>query len=172
MRGLGYGLKKDYRSAITAFHKALDIARTLPDESKAIATILNDLGDAERHSGDLDAAERDTAEALQIARACQYTEGIAYSTGGLAELALDRQQWEQAETLAGEALSLSENELHRDVLIARSCYCLAAALLRQGKRADALPHAQRAVDIFTRLRSPKFAEARMILEECESLSPT
>ena len=60
------------------------------------------------HSGDLAAAERDYREALRIARAVGYPEGVATYTGNLAALALDRKDWPGAETLAREALTLSE----------------------------------------------------------------
>ena len=42
------------------------------------------------------------------------------------------------------------------------------ALIRQGKKTEALPYAQLAVDIFTRLRSPSLDAARHILAECQS----
>jgi len=39
--------------------------------------------------------------------------------------------------------------------------------MRQGKAADALPYARRAVEIYTRLGSPNLADAQAILRECE-----
>jgi hypothetical protein len=40
--------------------------------------------------------------------------------------------------------------------------------VRQGKAAEALPHARKAVAIHTRLGSPTLAEAQAILTECEA----
>jgi hypothetical protein len=103
-----------------------------------------------------------------VARAVGYPEGVAHVTGNLAALALDREDWPGAETLAREALALSE-ELGRQELIAADCRRLAKALVRQGKPpAEALPHARRAVDIYNRLGSPNLEVARATLRECES----
>ncbi len=53
-------------------------------------------------------------------------------------------------------------------MIAEDCHLLAEALVQQGRPAEALPYAQRAVDIYTRLASPHVEDARGILRECES----
>lgn len=103
---------------------------------------------------------------LRIAHAACYAEGVAYITGNLAELALDREDWPGAEILARKALTLAE-KVGRQELIALDCQYLAKALVRQGKAAEALSCAQRAVDIFTRLGSPNLKYARAILAECE-----
>jgi len=92
---------------------------------------------------------------------------VATYTGNLAELALAREDWPAAETLAREALPLSE-KVGREELIAEDCRYLAKALVRRGKAADALPHARRAVDIYTKLGSPDLAKAQATLRECEA----
>ena len=101
-----------------------------------------------------------------MARAVDCAEGVAMCIGNLANLALDRKDWLAAETLAHEALALSE-EVQRQELIALDRHRLAKALVRQGKAAEALPHAKCAVDIFTRLGSPHLEKARATLRECE-----
>ena len=166
LRGIGHQLKSDYPASIAAYHEALDLHRSLATESEYVALCLNDLATAEKASGDLAAAEGHFREALRLARADGYPEGVATYTGNLAELALDRKDWPAAETLAREALPLSE-AIHRQELIAFNCYVLANASVRQGKAAEALPHARRAVEIYTRLGSPDLELARAILRECE-----
>jgi hypothetical protein len=52
-----------------------------------VAIGLNDLAEVERLSGDLAAAERDYREALRVARAVGYAEGVADITGNLAGMA-------------------------------------------------------------------------------------
>lgn len=165
LRGLGHRLKGDYRAAIAAFREGLELDRSVSPQSMNVAIYLNALADAERDSGDFAGAERDCREALHMARTVIYPEGVATYTGNLAELALLRRDWFGAEALAHEALILSE-ELHRQELIAIDCRRLAAALVHEGKPAEALPYARRAVDIFTKLCSPCLEGARTLLDRC------
>ena len=166
LRGFGHHLKKNYPAAIAAYRESLDLLRTLAAESMDVSNCLGDLAGAESGSGDLAAAEGYLREALRVARTVGNAEGVANFTGNLAELALDRKDWTVGETMAREALSLSE-AIHRQELIAADNRRLAKALTRQGKAVEALPHARRAVEIYTRLGSPDLAFAQAILAECE-----
>ena len=166
LRGIGHQLKGDYPAAITVYREALELRRSRAAESEDMAIGLNDLANAECLSGDLAAAEGHYREALRVARAVGHAEGVATYTGNLADLALAREDWPAAETLAREALPLSE-AVHRQQLIARNNRRLARALMRQGKAAEALPHARCAVEIYTHLGSPDLAEAQATLAECE-----
>jgi len=167
LRGIGHELKKDYPAAIAAYREALEIRRALSPESIDVAIALNDLAGVEKANKDYAAAERDYREALRIAKKVNYQEGVANFTGNLAALALDREQWAEAESLAREALALAE-QVGRQELIAWDCQCIAKALLRQNK---ALPEARalarRAVEIYTRLRSPWLQSAQATLAEIE-----
>jgi hypothetical protein len=117
-------------------------------------------------SGDLAGAERDCHEALHIAQKVGDQEGVASYTGNLAELALDREDWVEAETLARTALRRAE-AIGRQELIALNCGTIAQALARQGNVQAGVPFARRAVDILTRLGSPRLARAQKVLAECE-----
>jgi len=161
-------LKADYPAAIAAYREALNLRRTLCAESADIAILLNALANAEEASNHFTAAERDYGDALRVARAFGHAEMMVGMAGNLAALALDREDWPQAETLARDALSMCE-KVGRQQLIASNCQRLAKALVRQGKPAEALPHARRAVDMFTRLGLPDyFEESRETLAECGS----
>jgi tetratricopeptide (TPR) repeat protein len=166
LRGVGYELKEDYPAAIIAYREALDFRRGLSAESVDVATGLNDIATIEVRFGDFAAAERDFREGLRIAHAVNSAPAAATLTGNLAGLALVRRNWRGAETLAREALSLSE-KVGRQELIAEDYNRLAQALVRQGKAAEALPHARRAVEIYTKLGSPDVAAAQATLRECE-----
>jgi len=166
LRGGGHNLQKQYLAAITAYREAVEILR-ISDRKEEFALTLNDLADAERLSGDLDAAERDYHEALQIIRTIDSREGEGYIIGNLAVIALERKDWSGAEGLAREALSLSE-KIGRQELIGLNCDRLANAVLRQGKKPEALRYAEQAVEIFRRLGSPNLASVRKTLAECES----
>ncbi len=165
LHGLGHQLAKDYPAATIAFREALDLWRGLSPKSKMVATGLNSLASVLRSSGRPDDAESHYREALGIAKAVRDPEGVATYTGNLGELALDREQWPEAEFLAREALKLAEN-VGRKELIASDCWRLAKALARQGRGGEGRYHAERAVAIFTELRSPDLAEAQAALDEC------
>ena len=82
-------------------------------------------------------------------------------------MALDRKDWSGAETLARDALPLSQGIGKLDY-IAHSSHSLAYALVRQGKKADALPHAKHAVEIYDQLgMRVDVARARETLAKCE-----
>jgi tetratricopeptide (TPR) repeat protein len=167
LRGLGHHLKADYPEAITAFREGLDLYRTVLADGLEVAIAFNDLANAEKGSGDSTKAEADYREALRIALAVGYTEGVATYTGNLATLALDMEDWQKAETLSREALPVSE-KVGRLELIAINCECLAEALLGQGRGKEGHAYAQRAVDIYRRLGSPRFDPALKTLSECKT----
>jgi len=165
LRGIGQDLKADHVAAIASFREALQLFSSLSPTSQEVCSVLNSLACTEHMSGDLAAAERDYREALRLANALGSGEERASCTCNLALLALDREDWPQAEALARDAVPLSE-KVGRYELIADSCRHLAWALLRQGKPAEALPYAQRAVEIYSRLGSTNLDSARAALKEC------
>ncbi|MBN8656329.1 MAG: ATP-binding protein [Anaerolineae bacterium] len=112
-------------------------------------------------------AERNYREALRIAKKIKDDEGTAIYTGNLSELALDREQWAEAESLARKALALAE-KVGRQELIANDSHVLAKALLKQNKNLDeALSMSSHAVEIYTRLRHPNLQSAQELLAEIE-----
>ncbi|MEK7326450.1 MAG: tetratricopeptide repeat protein [Chloroflexota bacterium] len=165
LRGIGHRLEKDYPAAIAAYQEALALDRALSVESEDVAGGLNALAGVERESGDYASAERDYREALRIAKKVDYREGATYITGNLAELTLDYEDWPAAEALAHEALLLAEG-IRKEWDIGANCVRLAKALARQGRPAEGLPYAQRAIEIFTKLPSPEMVNALAVLKEC------
>jgi len=184
LRGLGHKLNNDYPAAIVAYREALEIWRSISPESINVSQTLNSLASAERANKDYPAAERDYREALRIAKIIKNDELIANFTGNLANLALNREQWAEAESLAREALALAE-KVGRQELIAGNCHRLAQALVRAHGRApqpaplqealspvlsEAEGLARRAVEIYSRLRQQdNLKEAQETLAEIEKV---
>ena len=168
LRGIGHQLKTDYPAAIAAYREALDLLAQLVRRERGRG-----------HRPERPRRCREAAPAISrrrsgiIARRCGWParsitpRAWPTITGNLAALALDRKDWPGAETLAREALALSE-KLGRQELIADDCHRLAKALVRQGKAAEALPYARRAVEIYTRLGSPQTSKPPA--RRCESAS--
>ncbi|KAF0106287.1 MAG: hypothetical protein FD146_2714 [Anaerolineaceae bacterium] len=173
LRGSGHKLQKNYPAAIVACREMLEIWRSISAESDDVAIALSSLAEAERMNEDFASAERDYREALRIAKKNNEQENIATIIGKLASLALDREQWAEAESLAREALPLDE-KVGRQELIAHDCHRLAKALLEQSRKSkfnfdlqEALSMSRRAVEIYTRLRSPHLQGAQETLAEIE-----
>lgn len=167
LRALGYQLTGEYEAAIAAIREAINLFRSLAPQSEDVAAGLNSLANIEENSGDTEAAERDFMEAIRIARAINDRQGIAIYNGNLSSIALGRKDWIKAEALASEALLVSQ-EVGRLELIASNSFRLAKALVHQGNMAEALPHAQRAVDVFNQLGSVNITVATQVLMECLS----
>lgn len=171
LRGEAHALLGNHQAAIDGLCEALQLHQSLSPTSKNVFKIRNSLAGSLRSAGELDKAAQQTMEALGIASRQEHSEGIAACTGNLAELALDRQAWPDAERLAREALALSEPLGHKQ-LVATDSQRLAKALARQGRGAEGRCHAERAVALFTELRSPDLPEARATLAECLREPPT
>jgi len=167
LRGLGHQLNKEYPAAIADHREVLNIRHSISPEGEDVAVSLNDLAEAERANKDYPTAERNYRESIRIAKKVLFQEGVAEYTGNLAALALDREQWAEAESLAREALPLAE-KVGRQELIASDCHRLAEALFKQNKNLEeALSLSRRAVEIFTRLRHRDLQSAQETLAEIE-----
>jgi tetratricopeptide (TPR) repeat protein len=166
LNGVKYQLQENYSLAIAAYKESVDLWRAVTPESDEVAGGLNSLGEAERLAGDYDSAERDYAEALRIAEAVNDREGQVIYAGNLALLALEREDWITAESRARGGLLLADTVGRQD-LIAGACLILAQSLARQNRPTEGLSHAERAVEIYAKLRSPNLEWAQAVLEECQ-----
>lgn len=165
-RGMGYELQEDFPAALAAYRETLQLWRVGSPESQDVARVLSDIAGIERHMRDYDAAERNYQEALRIAQKTGFVLGVTKYAGNLADLALDRKQWSEAEAVARKALVLAKRVRHRE-LIAANYLRIATALAHQDQPVEGMPFARRALDIFTALRAPELASAEETLRELE-----
>lgn len=166
-RGMAYELMEDYPAALDCYRKTLELWRQLPARSgDIIPRVLNDIANTERLMGNFESAERNYEEALRIAKRVGYAEGEATYTGSLADLALDRGRWAEAEKIARQALLLARGIRNRE-LIAVNYARIGEALAGQQRTPEGMPYAYRAVESLTALRSPQLARAEKTLREFE-----
>ena len=169
--GTTYHVRSQPSKVLACAARAAEHWQDSTPRNRAMAIQLR--GRGHQLNKDYPAAERDYREALRIAKINKNDEFVANFTGNLAELALDREQWAEAESLAREALALAE-KVGRQELIASDCHRLAIALLKQSSKSDwqsdlqeALSMSRRAVEIYTRLRHPDLQSAQEMLAEIE-----
>jgi tetratricopeptide (TPR) repeat protein len=167
LRGMSYELKKDYSTALDTYQESLNLLQSVTAESKDVAIALNDLAAVYHQSGDFETAEQHYQEALKMASVVDYPEGVAIFIANLTELALAREDWPEVETLAREALPLSE-KIGNQSLIAANCFRIAKVLVQQAKFTEAMPFAHRAVEIFSRFNHPDLESVCATLRECEA----
>jgi AAA ATPase domain/Tetratricopeptide repeat/SEFIR domain len=165
MRGVRNTTQANYSEAIADLRQSVDIFRARIDDPDDVAICLNQLAATEKYSGDFDAAERHFGEALRISQNLRDDKGIALAMYNLADLARARLDWPSAEARGREALRVAETVGRLD-LLAAVYLVLADSLLRTGRATEALPHAQRALDISTRLGFRNRADAQQTLDEC------
>jgi tetratricopeptide (TPR) repeat protein len=100
-------MAKDYIHAIAAYDESLKCLRSVGVAGRDHANVFNWLAVAEYRSGRVDDAQRTWDEAPRIANGGGYGEEIAHITGNLAQIALQRENWSEAEAGAIRALDFS-----------------------------------------------------------------
>jgi tetratricopeptide (TPR) repeat protein len=168
LRAVGHSISKDHKAAVAAFSEALTEARNQTADKDLLAKALSGLANAEHASGDLVSAEQHYRDAVEAAKTADDPDEVATSTGNLARVMLDKEEWQKAETLAREAVTLSE-KLGRLQLVGSNNLRLAVALIRQGKKDEALPHAKEGLRIYEQLGiASSIRFARKTVAECEA----
>ncbi len=169
IRATGYKAIGDIPAAIATYQEELKIAQKYYPESNEVASAVSSIARLEHEVGNYIAAEHGYYEALEIYQKSNKQPELLICTSNLAKLAVDRGQWFQAEQTARETILIAMQIGRQDVIAECSC-TLAKALTRQGRKAEGVPYAQRAVAIYTKLRSRHLANAQAVLKECEDAS--
>lgn len=173
LHGLGHLLKDEFQLAKDKFQEALVLYHTVSPESEEIVTTLFNLASIELELGDLNGYERDMRDAIRIAQRINSSEidailatyDIVYKFEGRELDELNNEELDKAEEIARRGLDLAE-ALRRQDLIGINCVDIADILAKKGKADDGRPFASRAVEIFTKLRSPHLSLALETLENC------
>ncbi len=165
LKGQAALVVQDYPAAIAAFQQSLALQRAHDPDGVDVTLALNSLAEAETYTGDLALAEQHYQEGFQLAKQKNYLKSLAVIACNLAQLAVRQGKWGEAETRALEAFKQLEAFQSQD-LTARNSLTLARALAQQGRSAEGLPYAARAVEIYTRIRSSEVEEAQTLLKEC------
>lgn len=146
----------DAESAQPLFEEALAMRRALlPPLHPELAQTLSNLGLLRQSGGDLDAAERELREAMQIRRRAFNNPAhplVAQAENNLAMLLHSRSAWDEAEALLLASLRALEQALgDAHPLIASGETNLGNLLLDRGRADLALPRFERAVNLRARL---------------------
>jgi tetratricopeptide (TPR) repeat protein len=164
LRGLSYELEKNYKTAKNAYLQAIKIWKSKPSYRADLGTAYVDLGFIETAMGNNSAAIEHLTSALEIGQKNRDDDLIASAQSMLATVAERQKKWKKAQSLASEALSLSE-KIGRQRLIAQNCHTIANSLLVQMKFIDGMPYILRAVEIYTQLHDAELQRAQATLGE-------
>lgn len=167
LQGIAFELQHDYASAKATYTELLRVTQIKTSNVKSTGHALAALAETERLLGELERAEQHFNEALEIDKNNHDAEGTAAVLGRMAELALMKQDWSNAQQLAEDALARSEH-LHRLDYIGANCQRLALALAQQKQHQLGQDFAQRAVQIFTQLSmTEQLQQAQATLTLCQ-----
>lgn len=166
LRGLLHRLKGEFPQAIDAFEKALAMDRQVKPESRDMEKDLSNLAKTYSSAGDSETAEIYRNERHRVAAAVEEAQESAIKAGEDAATARQHHDWPKAEHYSRQGLCLSTALDRKDLIASHSCH-LAEALLHQGRKTEAIPHAQKAVMIYAKFGLPNLDKARKILRECE-----
>jgi class 3 adenylate cyclase/tetratricopeptide (TPR) repeat protein len=166
LQGLLHRLRGEWAEAISAFTCALEKDRRVMPMSRDVQKDLANLSRVEIEGGRKSEGEGHLREANEAAQAVEAETGNTNNASEDAAFALANGDWSDAEAKARDALRRAEG-INRLDLVADNCLRIAQAMLKQGRGAEALPHAKRAVEFYIRSGSADLEIARSVLWECE-----
>jgi tetratricopeptide (TPR) repeat protein len=168
-KGVIYRKRGDYEQAAELYRQSLEIWQKLGDHRWAIRTI-GAVAKNERAQGNVDQAFAYHTEALKKSEETGDTEQIALNLWRLSHILWQRGQLDEAHANSREALRICE-QFNIVNGIANCCLMLGRVKYSLGKIDDAVKLAERAAEIYDRLRSRHHLEETVELLEALKQSP-
>jgi tetratricopeptide (TPR) repeat protein len=144
--GLGntYDTRRDWKKAVEAFTRALQLAELKPETRSFRCRILRSLGSVQRDTGNLDAAEHLLKQSLELAQEANDARGIAISRNALGALYIQTEEPGRAiEYLKSSVDQLPNDDFQR----ARVYNNLGLAYRKLCKYADSLRWYDRSLEL-------------------------
>ena len=148
--------------ALQHHRAAVAINTTLGEQNVHLAESLNNLGNALAAAEDLDGAAREYKRALEIWNLQAGPESSHTIIGhtNLGSLALIREDFDGALREFERALAIAESLMPSHPTIPETLTSIGATYLQRGSAADAIPHLERALKMYSEMRNPPIEEAQ------------
>ena len=129
-----------YRESAASFAQAIELFENAPGANSELAEAIDGRGVLELETNQFAAAEDSLEQARSMRVALKDTLGIARSDVHLANLYLGEHDYEQAHTLATQALASFNHDPHADTLDkSAAMIAVSLALCKQNRSGEALP---------------------------------
>ncbi|MDD5369416.1 MAG: hypothetical protein PHQ40_10035 [Anaerolineaceae bacterium] len=166
LHSMAFILEDKNQEALVANEEALKYSMSVTPVSEELIACLINRVETNRRMGVGISPDINYQEVLRLARNLNCHEAVTKCIALQAENALEKRDWFSTASLAGEALKLAEYESNL-LMTGICCIQLAEAFIKQDKPHEALPYAQRGVEILSRIGCFELDNEKALLQECE-----